>query len=141
MFRRVDVVDPTTENGQRAASVFQACLVRHCIHTARQATHHRDTIARHGPGQIFGHLPAISRDTPRAHDRYRPFVIFAHFAARVKHRRRLFDFFQQAGIAGIFPGKHLNPLGLDLPPGALQKIAGVDPQESFDNPLAQSGLP
>ena len=32
-------------------------------------------------------------------------------------------------------------LGLDLLPGALQKITGADPQESFDNALAQPGLP
>ena len=93
MFRRINFIDPRTQNTNRAPARFQRGLMRNRIHAARKSADHRDSIRCEKRRKFFGDLPAIRRDSARANDGNRKQVIGQIFAADIQHGRRLVNFF------------------------------------------------
>ena len=104
--RRIDLVQPRTEDGESPPARFQSCLMRQPIDAARHARNDDHPVACQVPPEVAGNACPVRTRLARSHDRHSPAVTGFDRPPHVQHRRRLSDFPQSIRVPLVEPREH-----------------------------------
>jgi hypothetical protein len=134
MLRRIEVVEPRAEDGDRSSRGLESALVPGGIDSASEPAHDGEAEGGEVPGQPVGDVAAIGGRSSRAHEREAQRILAEQAAAEGEAKRGIGDRGEERWIIGLAQEEKpvaspVQPLERGLRPG--QWLAGGSQSETM----------